>query len=104
MGVVDEIAGAFAGFAAQARENGRRRRRMAVKIPYHPLLGILFVALAVLAAACAVGLAAATYFMLTDELMLFLGAILMPITISGMFVALQYVVWTINYVRRGAAS
>lgn len=104
MGVPDAVMDAFAALAVQSREAKRRRAARAVKIPYHPVLASLFLGLATLFLIAAGYLAVVSVLMLTDDLVMLLGYLLAPMALTGLGIAIQFMAWSVKYLRRSASS
>lgn len=96
-----DVVAAFAAQGKAAREARARRHPLFGPIPYHPVLAGAFLALSALFALAAGAFAVFTVVMLTDDLMFTLGAILSPMAAMGAVAALQFVLFSIDYARRG---
>lgn len=100
MGFLFEVVAAFAA-QGRAAKQARPRHVLLGPIPYHPVLAGVFLALALLFALAAGALAVFTVVLLTDDLMTYLGMILFPMAGMGVIAAIQFLLFSLDYSRRG---
>lgn len=99
MGLLFEV---FSAFAAQTRATHKARHGVLLgPVPYHPVLAVVFLTAAVVFALIAGVFAVYTAVVLTDDMMFMLGVILAPVAGMGVMAAIQFVLFALDYSKRG---
>lgn len=101
MGFLLEVVAAFAAQGRAAKQARARQTGLLGPVPYHPVLAGVFLALAALFAVVTAVFAVLTVKLLTDDLMTFLGVMLFPLAGMGVLAAIQFVLFAVDYSRRG---